>query len=123
MAALRLAATRSNLDTTAFASGLVEPIGVTIADDSLYPKPLRIPTPKYPPDLLSAGVQGLVEVRYVIDTTGRVDMTTFEVLGATHAGFVPPTKEVLAKGTFRPARHQGVRVRRRVWQRISFRIG
>jgi hypothetical protein len=121
-AALRMAAKRSNVDSVAFASGLVAPISGVVAD-SLGPKPLYTPAPSLPSGLLSKGTQGIVEVRYVIDTTGRVDMTSFEVIGATHAALVASVKRALARGRFRPARHQGVKARRRVWQRIRFSAG
>jgi TonB family protein len=119
--ALRAAATHSSLDSAAFASGLVEPIG-DFPSDSLGVRPHRIPAPWYPPKMQSRRTNGVVEVRYVVDTTGRVDMRTFEVLGATDAAFIPPVKDALSHGRFHPARHHGATVRRWVRQRIRFRV-
>jgi periplasmic protein TonB len=59
--------------------------------------------PRYPESLRRAGVEGDVVVRFVVDTTGRVDMRTVEVLQSTHDAFTIAVRETLPKLRFAPA--------------------
>jgi hypothetical protein len=78
--------------------------------------------PSYPADLLAAGVQGSSMVRYVVDTTGRADMRTFQELRATHAGFTASVREALPLMRFTPAKIGLTRVRQLVEQEFFFKI-
>jgi hypothetical protein len=115
---LREAARLSAVDSLAFESGLVGPLGD--CPDSLMPWPIHIPTPAYPSELSAAGIDGLVQVRYVIEADGRAAMNTFEVLWASASEFIPSVREALSRGRFRPARFGGKPVRSRVYQDIRF---
>lgn len=117
---LREAARLSAIDSGAFESGLVAPL--IERPDSLNPWPIDVPTPRYPNGFGAAGIDGLVQVRYVIDAEGRAVMNTFEVLWASASEFVPPVKEALSRGRFRPARVGGKPVPARVYQNIRFRV-
>ena len=86
-------------------------------------QPISIPTPRYPPVLQSAGIAGTVDLQYVVDTTGHAEPNSFKVLKTTHAAFVEPAKEAIAKGVFKPAKFRGQPVRQLVQQRISFKVG
>jgi hypothetical protein len=119
LAALRLAAGLSAIDSAAFASGLVAPIEEQ--PDSVDPVVISIPTPVFPPDLAAQDVQGLVLVRYVVDANGETDASTIEPLWASQVEFIPPVRHALAQGRFQPARLNGQPVRRRVYQNIHFR--
>lgn len=59
--------------------------------------------PRFPEALRRAGVEGDVVVRFVVDTTGRVDMGSIEVVSATHDAFVVAVREALAKFRFSPS--------------------
>src|SRR5207344_1394360 len=37
------------------------------------------PLPKYPPLLQQAGISGLVKVRFIVDTTGRVERPSIKI--------------------------------------------
>ena len=84
---------------------------------------ISIPMPRYPPLLASAGIQGRVEMQYIVDTTGHAERNSFKVLKTTHQAFVEPAKEAIMKGVFKPARYRGRPVRQLVQQAISFKLG
>jgi periplasmic protein TonB len=60
--------------------------------------------PRYPEALRRAGIDGTVVVKFVVDTLGRVDMATVEVLSSSHDLFTIAVRETLAKVRFYPAR-------------------
>ncbi|HYD52466.1 MAG TPA: energy transducer TonB [Gemmatimonadaceae bacterium] len=78
--------------------------------------------PAYPPELLAKGVQGVAMVRYVVDTTGRADMRTFQVLSSTHELFSLAVREALPQMRFTPAKIGQHAVRQLVEQPFQFRI-
>jgi hypothetical protein len=114
------AARLSAIDSGAFESGMVAPLGVR--PDSLDPWPIAVPAPRYPYRLSMAGIDGLVQVRYVIGADGRAAMGTIEVLWASAEEFIPPVMEALSRGRFRPARLGGKPVPARVYQDVRFRV-
>ena len=59
--------------------------------------------PRYPEAMRRAGVEGDVVVKFIVDTTGRVDMGSLEVLRSTHDAFTAAARETLAKLRFAPA--------------------
>jgi periplasmic protein TonB len=59
--------------------------------------------PRYPESLRRAGIEGEVVVQFVVDTTGRVDLRTVDVLRSTHDAFTTAVRETLAKLRFAPA--------------------
>jgi TonB family protein len=78
--------------------------------------------PVYPEVLMLRGTQGQVEATYVVDTFGRVDTSTIEVLRSDHPLFTQSVRTALADTRFRPARRGGRSVRQLVQQRFSFRV-
>ncbi len=85
--------------------------------------PISQPAPRYPPVLQSAGITGRVEVQFVVDTTGRPEMSQFKILSSSHKAFEEPAREVIAKSVFKPARFRGQAVRQLVQQAMSFKLG
>jgi TonB family protein len=83
---------------------------------------LFIPAPRYPPALRAAAIEGEVVVVYVVDTTGRVEPASWQVLKASHDGFPEAAREAILAGTFTPARVAGRPVRQLVQQTIRFAI-
>lgn len=78
--------------------------------------------PIYPKELIAAGVEGSVLTRYVIDTTGRADSASLQVLSASHAAFVTSVRQALPGMRFLPASIQGHAVRQMVEQNFEFHI-
>jgi TonB family protein len=78
--------------------------------------------PVYPRDLLSVGAEGLVQAIYVVDTTGRVDTTTIQVVRSDDPRFTESVRAALGLMRFRPAKRAGKTVRQSVEQRFRFRI-
>lgn len=64
----------------------------------------RIMERLYPPVLRDAGVGGRVVVQFVVDTNGRVDMSTVKVMSSDHNGLEGPTRKALGEFRFRPAK-------------------
>lgn len=78
--------------------------------------------PQYPPELISANIEGSVSVTYVVDTTGFADSSSLQVVEATHPTFVESVRKALPGMRFRPALLAGHKVRQLVAQTFSFRI-
>ena len=59
--------------------------------------------PRYPETLRRAGIEGNVIVKFVVDTTGRIDMSAIEIVSSDHELFSASVREALAKMRFSPA--------------------
>jgi protein TonB len=79
--------------------------------------------PVYPERLRSAGIEGSVVLRFVVDTSGRVEPGSMRVLQADHELFASAVRTALAKHRFIPAEVSARRVRMLVEQRFDFAIG
>jgi TonB family protein len=90
--------------------------------DSVVERDPTSAAPVYPPRLLERNVEGSTFVHYVVDTTGRVDTMTIQVVRATHPQFAASVREALALMKFRPAIQASRKVRQWVEQNFSFRI-
>jgi periplasmic protein TonB len=80
------------------------------------------PTPRYPDMLQSAGIPGQVLAQFVIDTTGRADMSTFKVLKSDNDLFTQEVKNTLPKMRFYAAEVGGRKVKELVQLPFSFAI-
>lgn len=78
--------------------------------------------PVYPPDLEARGVEGHVIIRFVVDSTGVVDLTTLLTVEATHAAFDRAVREALPRMKFRPAMVGDRAVRQLAEQLFKFEI-
>ena len=78
--------------------------------------------PAYPLQLLEARVMGSVAARYIVDTTGFVDTTSFVVVTATNPGFVTAVKDAMPYMRFTPAKMGSMKVRQLVEQQFTFKI-
>lgn len=76
--------------------------------------------PRYPDDLKKEGVQGDVVVHFVVDTTGRADMSTFRVVRTADLRFVESVRRAVALMSFQPAEIAGHKVRQAVEWPFSF---
>lgn len=80
------------------------------------------PKPVYPSMLQSARVDGEVLAQFVVDTTGRVDMSTFRAIHSTNELFVQSVRRALAEWKFLPAEVDGVKVRQLVQMPLTFKV-
>lgn len=78
------------------------------------------PNPKYPSMLESSRVEGEVLAQFVVDTTGRVDMSTFKVLQSTNDLFSNSLKANLPEWRFFPAEAGGHKVKQIVQLPLKF---
>lgn len=78
------------------------------------------PEPRYPPVLQEIGLSGRVVLRFVVDTTGHVELASIQVLESTHEGFEPPAREAVAAAVFHPARLGPRAVRQLTEQGVRF---
>jgi protein TonB len=79
-------------------------------------------TPRYPDILRQAGVEGEVLATFVVDTTGRADVSSFKVLRTTHEAFSTAVRQALPSMRFIPAEVGGKKVKQLVQQPFSFAI-
>jgi protein TonB len=80
------------------------------------------PAPRYPAALARAGVEGEVTMRFVIDTTGRVEPESIHLVRGTHLLFERAVREVLPRLRFLPAAVGGAKVRQVVEQPFRFEL-
>jgi TonB family protein len=78
--------------------------------------------PVYPPRLSALGKEGRVQTTFVVDTTGRVDMSTVQVAASDDPEFTESVRTALGEMRFHPATRGGRAVRQLVEQRFNFRI-
>jgi protein TonB len=80
------------------------------------------PAPRYPDMLRSANVEGEVLAQFVVDTTGRAEMSTFKVLKSTHDLFTNAVKASLPNMKFFPAEVGGKKVKQLVQMPFQFNL-
>jgi protein TonB len=90
-------------------------------DRTVLPR-LDNPRPEYPRQPRAAGLEGSVLTRFVVDTAGRVERGSIEIVQATHALFADAVREWLPRTRYSPAESHGRRVRQLVEQRIAFAL-
>jgi TonB family protein len=66
--------------------------------------------PRYPESLRQAQIDGHVVVRFTVDTTGRVDASSIQIVTSTHDLFTRAVREALGNFRFKPAEVGGRRV-------------
>lgn len=80
------------------------------------------PVPRFPEMLRAGGIEGRVLARFVVDSSGRMEPASFEVLSSSHELFAASVREALARTRFAPAEAGGRRVRQLVEQAFVFAI-
>jgi TonB family protein len=78
------------------------------------------PAPRYPAALESLGMEGRVDVEFVIDTLGRVQPHSIRILGSSHPDFADAARAAVAGAVFRPAHLSAHAVRQLTRQSIRF---
>jgi TonB family protein len=77
-------------------------------------------SPGYPDSLLRARIAGKVQVRFVVDSTGAVELPTVNLVSATDSLFGAAVRNALAEARFRPAKLGGRAVRQIVEMPFEF---
>ena len=80
------------------------------------------PRPRYPEMMRAAHLEGHVDVRFIVDTAGRAEPGSIQVIAATHASFADAVRDVLLRSRYQPAEAHGERVRQVVEQRFEFAL-
>jgi TonB family protein len=78
--------------------------------------------PAYPKDMEERGVEGAVRVRFVVDSTGRIDLSTIRILDATNESFAREVRSALHDMRFRPAMIGSHPVRQLSEQGFAFKV-
>ena len=80
--------------------------------------------PRYPDMLRSANVEGEVLAQFVVDTTGRVEMSNpqFKIIKSSHELFTNAVKQYLTGARFYPAEIGGRKVKQLVQQPFNFTL-
>jgi len=92
-----------------------------LVDEQVAPRPGN-PKPRYPESLRAAGVEGDVNVQFVVDTTGRVDEPSIKFSSHIHELFMDAIRVSLRKARFFPARLAGTVVPQLVQQEFRFEL-
>jgi protein TonB len=93
----------------------------TTEDASFEPAVLiSQPTPRYPPVLQQVGLSGRVVLQFIVDTTGRVESASINVIKSTNQEFESPARESVAAAIFHPARLGPKPVRQLAQQGVRF---
>lgn len=92
--------------------------------DAVQEKPeLRsVDRPRYPPQQVRSGLEGVVEVEGVLDTTGRFEDSTLRVRASPGPEFSAEALRALRTARYRPARLNGRAVRVYIRQPINFAL-
>jgi protein TonB len=80
------------------------------------------PAPVYPEVMKSVGIEGVVRLRFVVGTNGRVEANTIQVVSSSNKAFEAAAVDGIKKIIFKPARMRGQAVRQLVEQNIRFSL-
>lgn len=86
--------------------------------------PERISSPplEYPRMMQQAGIEGLVTVQAIVDTTGRAERESITVVTSTNSTFEGAAKRLIARSLFRPGRVAGTPVRVMIQITVHFTL-
>ena len=97
----------------------------SVRGEATVDEPVRVrieSVPRYPAQLRAAGIQGKVEMEFVVDTTGRVDISTIRVLSSPDDRFTAAVRGALGDARFVSGRYQNHPVRTLVRRAFEFRL-
>lgn len=97
------------------------PFDATTVEKAVVPR-AGSPVPRYPAFLATAGVEGSVVVRFVVDTLGRVEENSVVIIRSTHREFERAVRDAIPGMRFVPAEVRGGRVRQLVEQAFGFEL-
>jgi len=97
--------------------------GDVSTDSMVDERPVFLSGPplRYPPLLRQAGIEGHMLVRAIIDTTGRAEPASVQVIDSPHPGFNEAARNALLQARFRGGRFRGRAVRVLITFPVAFR--
>ena len=96
-------------------------LSIVEVDSVAFVDPTSV-APDYPQALAQRRVEGGASFRFVVDSTGLIDMSTVRVMSATHKLFAQAVVDAMPKMKYRPARVGSHAVRLLVEQAFSFKL-
>jgi TonB family protein len=78
--------------------------------------------PSYPPAMMSLNIEGAATIKFVVDTTGRIDLGTVQTIAATNPAFAHAVLDALPKMRFHPARVGALAVRQMAMEEFKFQL-
>lgn len=81
----------------------------------------RLIQESYPAELRSRGVGGMVELQFIVDSKGKVDPTSVEIVEATQTALGEAAKKVVTRLDFSPGKLHGASVRTKVLLPIIYK--
>ncbi len=78
--------------------------------------------PAYPPAMMNLAIEGAATIKFVVDTSGRVDLNTVQTLTATNPAFEHAVLDALPKMKFHPARLGTTPVRQTAQEEFKFQL-
>ena len=99
---------------------LAQPFTVGTVDRP--PERLSCPPPAYPRMMLHRGIEGTVVVQAVVDTNGRVERESVEVIASTDSAFNQPAIEMVCGCVFVAGRVSGHAVRVQIQLPVQFSV-
>jgi TonB family protein len=109
----------------AASADLASPSAIPL-DAGAVERPVRLigaqGAPHYPDALRVMGIEGRVLARFVVDTLGRVEGASVELIEVSHVLFADAVREALARARYIPAEAGGQHVRQLVVQPFLFSL-
>lgn len=97
---------------------------VRLAGEVDEPVEVLVPArPVYPPRLVSAGIEGVVRVEFVVDTAGSCEPSSVRIVRSSNPAFEASARAAVCEAKYRAGRVRGQPVRQLVQQKIAFRHG
>ena len=99
--------------------------GDAVATDASVDSPVRalaVRAPAYPETLRAAGIAGVVRLRFVVDTTGRAELSSIRIVESSHDLFTRAVLVALRQARFTPGAVAGHPVRTLVERSYRFDI-
>jgi TonB family protein len=90
--------------------------------DSAAVRDPRSAAPAYPEEMQARGIEGVVRVRFVVDSTGVIDPATVKVLEMTNESFARAVRSAIPEMRFRPALMGTKPVRQLSEQSFAFKV-
>lgn len=110
----------NSVDTPASSDSADNPV-YEVVDVDEQPELLASQRPEYPEHLRDAGIGGRVMVQFILDTLGRAEVQSVQVIQSPDPEFNQPVIDCLVRSQFRPARIHGRAVRVRLKIPYDFR--
>lgn len=78
--------------------------------------------PRYPKELKGRGIEGKVQMRFIVGCDGKVEPESFIIIGFTDTAFVGPAITAMQSAKFSPAKQDGKKVAQVVEQAIRWAL-